>query len=489
MTADLSSKKQQISLYVFLIILISVGVFHISTLREGHNWGGDFAHYLQHAKNISEGKPYAEFSYIYNPSTPIGPTTYPPVFPLLISPIYGLFGVNLIVFKIITCILFICFLTTFYFFTKDQLPALYNLSLIAVLGFNPLFWMYKDLIISEIPFLLFLYANLVLYYKAEVSSGTAGKRLKLYFLAGVFLLMTCGAKVLGLVLIPTTIIYSLLKQGSRKKLGIFLSIFISTVVVFLFIFPEIVAGILSYGNIYKFHPTFNLSTIYEYSYALGSFWNHSNPYQINRILSSNLLIIALIGFLLQIRKKVTIFEVFITIYFISLVLLPWTVGRFLIPVFPLLAYYTFFALSRMNGILSLRNQNILLVLVLVFIGQLYLQKYNDLDFGPIDNGVGKRETIELFEFIKKKTTNNDVIVFPKPRVMAFYTERKVLKGHWTTYKDLWSYFRKKKVSYIVVTRIFDDYDYYNGLKKEYDDLFELKFFNNDFRVYNIKAYD
>jgi len=57
-----------------------IGFIYITTIREGHNWGGDFSMYIHHAKNIAEGKSYQDTGYLYNPLNPsIGPKTYPPV--------------------------------------------------------------------------------------------------------------------------------------------------------------------------------------------------------------------------------------------------------------------------------------------------------------------------------------------------------------------------------------------------------------------------
>ncbi len=37
---------------LLMLIIVIVGLFHILTIRPGHNWGGDFALYIHSAKNI-----------------------------------------------------------------------------------------------------------------------------------------------------------------------------------------------------------------------------------------------------------------------------------------------------------------------------------------------------------------------------------------------------------------------------------------------------
>src|SRR5262245_21869490 len=91
-----------------LPVVLSIGAFYLLTLRQGHGWGDDFSMYIHHAKNLAEGVPYGKTGYIYNPyihlytsdQAQIGPQTYPPVVPLLLTPIYYLWGLNLNAFKI-----------------------------------------------------------------------------------------------------------------------------------------------------------------------------------------------------------------------------------------------------------------------------------------------------------------------------------------------------------------------------------------------------
>lgn len=59
------------------------------TIRPGQPWGDDFAMYILHAKNIASGKAYTDTGYIPNPGYAVlGPAAYPPLFPLVLSPVY-----------------------------------------------------------------------------------------------------------------------------------------------------------------------------------------------------------------------------------------------------------------------------------------------------------------------------------------------------------------------------------------------------------------
>jgi hypothetical protein len=166
------AKRTRIGL---LLVLLSVGAFFLTTMRPGQQWGDDFGLYILHAKNIAEGLDYRQTGYIYNPSLPlIGPQTYPPVFPMLLVPVYKFWGVNFTAMKVELILVFILSLFVIFLAFRDHLPWPYLLALIAVVGFNPYFWQFKDEILSDFPFLLLTYLSLYLIDRAQRQKSSGG---------------------------------------------------------------------------------------------------------------------------------------------------------------------------------------------------------------------------------------------------------------------------------------------------------------------------
>src|SRR5262245_11148296 len=145
-----ASKRAAITTRVLAFsVILAAGGFFLATVREGHMWGDDFSLYILHAKNIAEGSNYQETGYIYNPSYPmIGPKTYPPIFPLMLAPVYKFFGMNLTAMKVIVILTFILTLPIIFLLFRNDLPGPYLVALIAVFGFNPYFWDFKENIVS-----------------------------------------------------------------------------------------------------------------------------------------------------------------------------------------------------------------------------------------------------------------------------------------------------------------------------------------------------
>lgn len=66
---------------------------------------GDYAQYLLHARNLVEGRPYADIGYIHSSHNWIGPPAQPPGWPLVLAPVVGLFGVDSPAVRVLSVVL------------------------------------------------------------------------------------------------------------------------------------------------------------------------------------------------------------------------------------------------------------------------------------------------------------------------------------------------------------------------------------------------
>ena len=123
------------SLFVILIISFFLQLLHY---HEGQNWdaAGDYAGYLMQAISITEGEinDFLSFneSIVSQSSFPIAPVAYPWGFPIILSFLYKLFGLNLLVIKLSIFIFYAGFLTILWFFFKDELDIKERLILVSL---------------------------------------------------------------------------------------------------------------------------------------------------------------------------------------------------------------------------------------------------------------------------------------------------------------------------------------------------------------------
>ncbi|MEA3477503.1 MAG: hypothetical protein U9R60_04940, partial [Bacteroidota bacterium] len=138
---------------VYLLIAVFGTILFFVNVKDSHDWGGDFAMYIIQAKNITDGNPQSQTFYYYNSDYPVlGPPAYPIGFPLLLSPVYLLFGNSIKAFTLlITLFLFLSGILMVAFFRK-YFPDMIAFFLAMLILFNPWTMMFKLEIMSDLPF-------------------------------------------------------------------------------------------------------------------------------------------------------------------------------------------------------------------------------------------------------------------------------------------------------------------------------------------------
>jgi hypothetical protein len=96
--------KARIKLTSIFFLFLSSIFLSVSMLTTGHNWGDDFSSYIMQARSISEESQEKfvtdnRFT-IDNSARPMGPVAYPWGTPVLLSPFYKIYGLNLPALKL-----------------------------------------------------------------------------------------------------------------------------------------------------------------------------------------------------------------------------------------------------------------------------------------------------------------------------------------------------------------------------------------------------
>ena len=143
---------------IFLLIVgLSVSAL-CGSLTQSHDWGDDFASYIMQAQSITQGTPDAfvdanritiEQSYYQ-----MGPIAYPWGFPLLLAPIFALFGLNILALKTVGALSFLLFLLVLWRAFRRVHTAPGFLCLVALFALNPTLLGFSDHVLSDLPFLL-----------------------------------------------------------------------------------------------------------------------------------------------------------------------------------------------------------------------------------------------------------------------------------------------------------------------------------------------
>lgn len=471
---------------VFIIIILAIGIFYLSTIRPGHVWGGDFSQYIHHAKNLVEGINYENTGYIYNPSNPyVGPRNYPPIYPLIIAPVYKLYGFNLAAMKVELIVLYLIFLVFYSFILKNELSFRNSLLTIMLLVCIPYFWYLKDTIQSEIPFLLFTYISIFIIQKAYQSNELPKNKLIYSLFAGLFIYLSYGTKPLGGILIPCIIIYEIIKYKKLSQFSIATTIlFAIAITIHSILFPPDSSYLdqLRVNNLISSIPTH----INWYIDAGLVIFDNGYSNLINFVLFIIACILAIIGYIVRVKKNISILELFFLAYLGVIILWPASQGiRYLIPIIPIFLIYVVIGLSQLQYIPVKSVRSILYYLFIIAMFGSYLGRYSKINFDAKYGGIDKKEAIQLFEYIKENTKVDDVFIFRKPRVLALYTDREAATYHYSKNdEDLWNFFESISAKYVIKGFMDDKYfiEFFERNKKR----FVEKHSNNDFTIYQIQ---
>ena len=189
----MANKNLQEKLIVCGIIAV-IGVLYLSTVNSSLNMGGDNAIYLTLAKSLVSTR---EYRMIYYPDNPPH-FLYPPLFPLILSPIIYVWGYHLSLIKIL--IILFGLLGYYYIYTlfKSKLEYKYNLSLIILSALSVPVLVYFHTIQPEAVYLLTSVLSLICFerYFNEKDWVSKNGGLCLFFLISSYYLRTAGITLL-----------------------------------------------------------------------------------------------------------------------------------------------------------------------------------------------------------------------------------------------------------------------------------------------------
>lgn len=403
------------------IVLVGlVGVFYLSTFRHGHVWGDDHAAYLSHTRNLVEGKAYGDINYLRSPSS-INPLMYPPLFPLLLAPVYLFFGPALTPMKIEGTIFFCTALFFLYLLLREHGEAI-ALITVAVVGLCPYFWDFKDALYSDFPFLAFAFAAMWLAGKAPLLRDSARREVSLGILVGLLIGLAFGARTVGFVLAPVIILFDCWKARTITTFGIAtgaVSLFVALAPSFAF---HVQSDYLTpYKQILSIRSLAN-SPVY-YLKCFSVLWENGYSVIFQWTVYGVMGVLALKGLWTRIRSGISMLEVFFIAYFLFICLFPWGGRRYLMPIMP---FYFFYILVGVRSFTPARPVALRIGLcgvLALLAGLTFLGRYSTQNWREIANGEQSADAAQLVGFLNSTEKNSGPIVFCKARWLGFQTRR------------------------------------------------------------------
>ncbi|MDQ3191183.1 MAG: glycosyltransferase family 39 protein [Bacteroidota bacterium] len=427
------------NLLLLIIILIITGVLSYLTLNAGHDWGDDFALYIRQAQSIINGTQQQcleDNTFAMDRSSgPTGPYLYPWGFPLILATTYTLSGFNLLAFKFTGIVFFLLSLLLTYFIFKKRSTS-NALIIVALIGFNPYFISFTDNVLSDFPFLFFSLLSLFLIYKIVLASNEEYKHFLWYLFLGFvlfysFYIRPNGIVILLVLMLTQLIAYSIKINTPKKPFSLkpflpyagFLLFFITSKVYF----PQVKESHLDFlGRIHLQQITNNIE--YYFIELPKVFFGHYQSFNLAFILFP----FAIIGSLISIKKEYHLHLFFFGTLTLFIIWPDDSQGlRFIFPLLPIFLYFSFSGISfvnqkinfysRYNGLSIIAG----LILIFLFLKQSYTQAFENVNsLNKVVEGPFEAESTEAFNYLQRNSSNEDVIVFFKPRTLNLLISRR-----------------------------------------------------------------
>lgn len=487
--ANADSTTSVFRLSIVGAVLLFIFSFNALTLREGHSWGDDFAMYIHHAENIALHKPYADTGYVYNiRESWYGPRSYPPVFPLLLSPVVAFRGLDLKALKLEEVAALTAALGLIYLLFRRDLGFGYTIALIAVFGLNPVVWQIRENIISDLPF-FFLF--LLTVYLAEKAKRHGGRGLLWGVITGFVLYLAYGTRNVGAVILAGLALFETVRY---RRFTTFLGCTgVSAVLLMGAQHYVLKTQEASYAD--QFHTSLGevVSNVHAYVSVLASFWPPSAGRPIAYFVFALVTALSIYGGAVKIRRSgLRALECCLLVYMPVILIWPGNQGmRFLLPLLPLYLSYAFIGMANLRNFWEKRAERLVAAAVLAATALLYVAFYSKQNYETIRETTGLKTFNELCRYLRSNTTSNDVFVFYRARALSLFADRPAsvyfLDGTPDLYDEQWNYVRKIKARYIIYSPLFEtDRDFLRPVLARHAAETEAVYKNPDFTVFQVR---
>jgi len=199
--------KRSTNILVFAMLIGSSSLLLWAGIENDHNWGDDFAAYIMQARSLVQGTSSAFLAAnriaMEQSSYADGPIAYPWGFPVLLAPIYALFGVNMLAFKSINIVCYLFFLALLWFAWPRCHSDIWRFVFVSLFAWNPYFHEFMNQVLSDVPFLLFSTFSVILICRVAVERRWLVSKVWDHLLLALVIAASCFIRTNGFLLVVT----------------------------------------------------------------------------------------------------------------------------------------------------------------------------------------------------------------------------------------------------------------------------------------------
>ena len=471
------------------ILVAIISATYFSGLTPGHVFvQDDFAAYVMHAANLVEGRPYTEIHYVPNPEAPwVSPANgYPPVYPLLLAPIYWQHGIDLRAMKIVTVATFGIFLATFAVWVKPLVSPVTRVMAVLLVGLNPVFWSYRDLISSEFPYLMFSFLALWALRRGTANLEVHEWRTSWAVLIGILLFASYGTRTIGIALSIAVLVADLLKFKRSSCFAMTVLALLAASMVL-----QSVVIISPKGYLSVAHISFGsiLNNLYSYAKSLSRAWENGWSKNAEVVIAVVMSFIAVFGWKRRALRAASVDNLYVLIYLGILVAWGAQIGiRGLMPILPIYLTYVLVGAEEIVARFKQRAPArafvaaMAILLTVTYVGALREPAWQASVANVLDPPAQ-----QLFAFLQTNTEPSDPLLFSKPRSLALFTNRRTASlGPEESANHSTDFLARSRIRFVIQTP-WSPPSYMRLTTNA--EVFEEVFRNRDFQVYRVRQSD
>ena len=447
---------------VFMVTLI--GVIAMMNHFRGVDWGDDFALYMRQAKALNTGnigEVIADTRYTVDNSGwhTFSPYLYPWGWPLLVAPVYAVFGLEYEAIKVLEVVALCLFLFIFYVLVRRRTGVVAAVALTLLVGLSPAFVGATDTVLSDLPYLCFVGLALWWLDRCRIEGILTCGRRRLVIL-GLLLAYAYNIRREGItLLVPLVALHvtalagpalchrspRILRDVNWRDVLVPYATFAVFNVALQLLLPTVVrpnapgvgflnvsARLTYYKDVLAEHV--GLKDIGQPMKLLGSTQAASRAVQLLVVLA----IVGVVARLLYRFEEDIVLASYLCAASLLVLVSPYQEGRYLFTITPLVVYFAYQALPTLARITQLREGAVsfsAFLPLLALVGLLTFQ-VEDLkrstDYHRVYhytvNGPETPAAVEMLSAVRELTRGDDVVLFFRARAMTLYSDRKAIQG-------------------------------------------------------------
>lgn len=459
-----SKLLKNIDLALLTLLLLPLFFINISNY---HNWGGDFAQYINQGMNIVAGEPHYQTGYVFNQNYKLlAPQAYPVGFPLILTPVLFFFGNDMFALQVYTTFLTLILAICTYCFLKLYTKKLFALAFCLIIFYNPWMINFKSLILSDISFSIFLVAHLIsvnlMLRKNSLNWGIAAGTL------GSFAFLIKSIAIILPIALAIYLVLDILVNKSKSKVQASLIAISFNILIYIIInrvfgkATDVENHYLSMmlsadiGNVFLRTSQYYIQVFQNFFHPNTNGWDF-----FPLILKSFALSLMGIGFIKSLINQFGYKELVVIGFLLGVFAFDNTSQgfRYLLPILPILILYIIEGLKSIDLQFTSLSRWILGLVVFLSILVSYkfeIQNIHQNDGKEIEGPLTKSAQ-DLFSFLDNSIPNSETIMFFKPRVLALYTKHSSVTNNYRRYyKTTEEDIRKYKVQLFIQTKKFNN---------------------------------